>query len=110
MRRYGTAGAFVLLGALWGTSFPVTRLGLDVLPPVLFAALRFDVVAVLVLAFAARSTERWLPRGTDWWAVVVSGVSFVALHHALLFAGQRTVPSALAAVRKPAWRPMTMPM
>ncbi|WP_135536789.1 MULTISPECIES: DMT family transporter [Halostella] len=98
MTRYRTVAGFVLLGTVWGTSFPAAKAGLAVLPPALLAAFRFDAVAVLVLGYAALSDARWRPGGRDWLAIVAAGVCIVAVHHALLFAGQQYVTSAVAAV------------
>jgi drug/metabolite transporter (DMT)-like permease len=98
MARYRTAAGFVLLGAVWGTSFPAAKASLSVLPPALLAAVRFDLVAVLVLGYAARTGGRWRPKGEDWLAIVAAGVCLIAAHHALLFAGQQYVTSAVAAV------------
>lgn len=97
--RAWTGGLFVLLAALWGLSFVAARAALPFIPPVPLAALRFDIVAVLMLAYAVRTTSRWLPRTReDWRVVVLGGTLFVALHHALLFAGQQYVTSAVAGV------------
>ncbi|WP_435348072.1 DMT family transporter [Haloarchaeobius sp. HRN-SO-5] len=97
MQRRDVLG-FVAIAAIWGTSFPATRAGVEVVPPVLFAALRFDGTALLVLGYAVVVAGRWRPRGDDWHAVVAGGVGIVAAHHALLFAGQSYVTSAVAAV------------
>jgi O-acetylserine/cysteine efflux transporter len=45
--------------AVWGTNFVVIRLGLDVLPPLLFAALRFTLVIVPALLFLKRPLVPW---------------------------------------------------
>ncbi|MBC7522267.1 MAG: EamA family transporter [Sandarakinorhabdus sp.] len=45
--------------AVWGTNFVVIRLGLDALPPLLFAALRFTFVIVPALAFIKRPAVPW---------------------------------------------------
>lgn len=50
MSRYRTAGRFLLLGAVWGTAFMATDVGLADLPVVPFAAVRFDVAAALLFA------------------------------------------------------------
>lgn len=90
--------AFVLVAALWGTSFPAVRAGVQTVPPVLFAALRFDGVALLVLGYAIAAGARWRPRRDEWAGIVAGGLLLVATHHALLFAGQQYVTSAVAAV------------
>lgn len=90
---------FVLLGAVWGTSFVAARAALTAVPPVVLAALRFDLAGVLMLGYAIVSADRWWPRTrAEWRGVVSGGVLFVAVHHALLFTGQQYVTSAVAAV------------
>ena len=97
--RYGTAVLFVLLAAVWGFSFVAARAALPYIPPVALAALRFDIVAVVMVTYATRTTDRWYPQTRqEWWSIVVSGALFVAAHHALLFAGQQYVTSAVAGV------------
>ncbi|WP_363466064.1 DMT family transporter [Halogeometricum borinquense] len=98
-RRHTTAGLFVLLAAIWGTSFVAARATLSDIPPVLLAAFRFDIAGLLVLMYAVVTAETWVPTSqSDWVNVVLGGLLFVALHHALLFAGQQYVTSAVAAV------------
>jgi O-acetylserine/cysteine efflux transporter len=45
--------------AVWGTNFVVIRLGLDALPPLLFAALRFTLAAVPLVFFIKRPAVPW---------------------------------------------------
>jgi O-acetylserine/cysteine efflux transporter len=45
--------------AVWGTNFVVIRLGLDVLPPLLFAALRFACVVLPAVLFVPRPAVAW---------------------------------------------------
>ena len=45
--------------AVWGTNFVVIRLGLDALPPLLFAALRFTLVVAPALLFIKRPAVPW---------------------------------------------------
>jgi len=97
--RYTTAGLFLLLSAVWGFSFVAARAAVVDIPPLWLAALRFDVAGVLLLAFAVLTTERWRPAArAEWYGVAVGGTLFVAVHHALLFAGQQYVTSAVAGV------------
>lgn len=100
MTSYRDVGGFLLLGAVWGASFPAAKAALAEVPPVLLAALRFDATGVLVLAYAVavHGTTVVRPRGRDWLGVTVGATFVVAAHHALLFAGQARVSSAVAAV------------
>ena len=45
--------------AVWGTNFVVIRIGLDALPPLLFAALRFAAVVVPLIFFVKRPAVSW---------------------------------------------------
>jgi O-acetylserine/cysteine efflux transporter len=45
--------------AVWGTNFVVIRLGLDALPPLLFAALRFTLAALPLVFFLKRPATPW---------------------------------------------------
>jgi len=97
--RYRNAGLFVLLGVLFGSSFVAIKAGLDVLPPVFFAALRFDLAAPLLLAYAAWRYDDWVPRTRpDFASLVVGAVTIVAANNGLLFLGQRTITPAAASV------------
>jgi drug/metabolite transporter (DMT)-like permease len=90
---------FVLLATIWGGSFVAIEVGLERLPPLLFAALRYDVAGAIVLGYAAVTRERWLPtRRSEWLSVAVDGVLLIAAFHALLYLGQGYVSGAIAAI------------
>ncbi|WP_257628494.1 DMT family transporter [Haloplanus salinarum] len=97
--RYRNAGLFVLLGGLFGCSFVAIKAGLAEVPPLLFAALRFDVAAPLLLAYAAWRFAAWYPRSrADVVAIAVGAVTIVAANNGLLFLGQRAITPAAASV------------
>jgi O-acetylserine/cysteine efflux transporter len=45
--------------AVWGTNFPIIRIGLDHLPPLTFAALRFTFVLIPAAFFIKRPAVSW---------------------------------------------------
>ena len=45
--------------AVWGTNFVVIRIGLDALPPLLFAALRFTFAVIPLVFFIKRPAVSW---------------------------------------------------
>jgi drug/metabolite transporter (DMT)-like permease len=99
MSSYRDALLFVFLSAIWGTSFMAIKVGLDYLPPVLFAAFRYDIAAVVMLGYAAVAVEYWTPRTTaDYLTVLVEGVLIIALYNAFLFVGELGVSSGVAAI------------
>ncbi|MFC5970584.1 DMT family transporter [Halomarina salina] len=90
---------FALLATFWGTSFVAIEVGLHHVPPMLFAALRYDVAGLVVLGYAAVTTDRWRPRGRDEWLVtLVAGAFIIAGYHGLLYMGEQYVSGAIAAV------------
>jgi len=93
------ATLFVALATVWGLSFVAIEAGLAHVPPLFFAALRYALAGVLVLAYAAVTTDRLRPRGrTEWLNVAVVGGFLVGAYHALLYLGQLSVPGPVAAV------------
>jgi drug/metabolite transporter (DMT)-like permease len=99
--RYRDAVLFVLLAALFGISFVAIKTGLRELPPVFFAGLRFDVAAVVLLAYLAATRPRsaWLPQSRrDLAGIAVAGAFLIALNNGLLFVGQGPTTPAAASV------------
>lgn len=90
---------FCILALLFGASFPAIKLGLDYAPPLLFAALRFDLAAVFLLSYAILKTDNWRPRTKDDFIYIgVGGVFLIALGNSLLFSGQVGTTSAVSSV------------
>lgn len=98
MSRGRDLGMFVTLAVLWGMSFPAIRAGLESLPPLLFAALRYDVAGVLLLGFLVVRGARWRPRTREDVVAILVAATFLVAGNSLLFVGQQTVPSGVAAI------------
>src|SRR3546814_18741477 len=87
--RHTLAALTVMI--LWGVNFPIGKIGLEQLPPLTFMALRFSLVALLLVPFARRPAGR------------VREIAFLSftlglIHFSLMFTGMRFVDSAIAAV------------
>ncbi|WP_096389784.1 DMT family transporter [Halopenitus persicus] len=92
---------FIVLAALWGSAFMAINAGLEYFPPVLFAAFRYDVAAVVMLGYAALVVEDPIPRTRgEWTLVAIGGLLLIAAYHVFLFVGESDphVTSAVAAV------------
>ncbi|ELY42103.1 DMT family transporter [Natronorubrum sulfidifaciens] len=99
MRRYRNLGLFLALAAIWGTAFVAISAGLEHFPPVLFAALRYDIAGILMLAYAAYAVDDWYPRGrAEWGLVAVGATLLIAAYHVFLFIGQQNTTAAAAAI------------
>ncbi|SNZ03413.1 Permease of the drug/metabolite transporter (DMT) superfamily [Natronoarchaeum philippinense] len=95
---FRNAVLFSLLALSWGGSFVAIEIGLEHVPPLLFAGLRYALAGAIVLGYAAVVTDRFRPTGRDeWLAVLVAGVFVIALYHGLLYLGEQYVSGAVAA-------------
>jgi len=96
-----TAVFFALSSLFFGGTFVAAKAGLAYFPPLLFVALRFDIAAVVMLAYVGLTSSRseLLPRTRgDVGAILATGVLAIGLTNALLFVGQQYVTSAVASI------------
>ncbi|WP_049925787.1 DMT family transporter [Halopiger goleimassiliensis] len=99
MANYRHLALFLALAAIWGSAFVAISAGLAYFPPVLFAALRYDVAGVVMLAYAALTVDRWRPCDRqEWAAVTIGAVLLIGAYHAFLFVGQQHTTAAAAAI------------
>ncbi|MFD9903242.1 DMT family transporter [Streptomyces sp. NPDC059063] len=90
--------ARVALVLVWSSGFVSGKLGLRHAAPYTFAALRFTVAGLVLLALAGLRRER-LPRGRQLGHLAVAGVLMQAVQFSSIYAGMdRGVPSGLAAL------------
>jgi drug/metabolite transporter (DMT)-like permease len=88
---------------LWGSTYFAIRVGVETLPPLLMAGTRYVVAGLLMYPFAIRSggpevraADR--PRFAGWWSAAVVGTLLLAGGNGGVSAGERSVPSGLAAL------------
>ena len=82
---------FVLIMAVWGGNFAVVKWGLEQFSPFLFMALRFLIVALVLLPFVPR------PKGKMLQVFLIS-ITLGFLHFALMFTAIQTIDVATAAI------------
>jgi drug/metabolite transporter (DMT)-like permease len=95
-----TARAWLLFGLvsfLWGTPFLLIRIAVAELSPAWLVFLRLSLAAALLLPVALRGGRLRALRGSALWVVVLAIVEMVA-PFLLITAGQRSIPSSLAAL------------
>jgi drug/metabolite transporter (DMT)-like permease len=89
---------FLVLCAIWGSTWLFIKIGLEHLPPLSFAGIRF-VVAVLLLGALAAMRRAPLPRSRrDWTMIGVTGLLSFTINYGLLFWGEQHISSGLASV------------
>lgn len=96
---YRHASLFLLYGVLGAAPFVGAVAGLPFFPPVLFAAFRIDIGAILLLSMVVIRGGYWFPRTRrDILGVLVTGVLTLGGNIALVFIGQQYITSATGAV------------
>src|SRR3954453_18523067 len=100
-RRY--AGLALVVAVCWAVNFVVIEIGLESFPPLLFAALRFGLVALPAVFFVPRPDVRWTVVGAVGLFICVGqfGLLFVAMNIGL--------PAGLASVIAPLQPVFTIP-
>ena len=89
---------WVVLCAIWGSTWLFIKLGLEDLPPLTFAGIRF-VIACAILFLFIRARGIHLPADRrDWWLLASTGVLSFSLNYGLVFWGEQYISSGLAAV------------
>ena len=89
---------WLILCGIWGSTWLFIKLGLEDLPPLSFAGIRF-VISCLILSAIIRFRGLRLPRSSsDWKLLIVTGVLSFSLNYGLLFWGEQYISSGLAAL------------
>lgn len=96
---YRNALLFVLLAAIWGSAFAAIKIGLEYFPPILYAAIRYELAALVMVGYMLFVADRWRPQSAgEWLNIAVSGVFIYAGYHAFLFVGEQYTTSTVAAI------------
>jgi drug/metabolite transporter (DMT)-like permease len=86
---------YSLLVAIWSSTWVAIKIGLDDLPPLFGAGLRFSIAGAGLLLFAAATSR---PLKSDAKLVTVLALAPFATAYGLIYWGEQYVPSGLAAV------------
>ena len=89
---------WLLLCGIWGSTWLFIKLGLEDLPPVTFAGIRF-VIACAILVVWIRLRRMPIPKSRgDWILLAISGILAFGLNYGLVFWGEQYISSGLAAL------------
>src|ERR1043166_8498123 len=89
---------WLILCGIWGSTWLFLKLGLNDLPPVTFAGIRFVIASLVLFAFI-RLRRITLPRDrSDWVFLAITGVLSFTLNYGLVFWGEQYISSGLAAL------------
>lgn len=92
--------AYLAWGAVsfcWGTTYLAIRIGVEVMPPALFAGIRFLIAGVL-FAGILRLKGIAFPQAKDYRHIAVVGIALLAIANGTVVWAEQWVPSSLAAL------------
>src|SRR2546430_14379563 len=87
-RRWGVPVAWLKLCVVWSSTWLVIKIGLRDLPPISYAAIRFVLAAIVLLA-GSKGGGRLLPqRASDYLVLAFTVVLMFVVNYGLLFLGE----------------------
>jgi drug/metabolite transporter (DMT)-like permease len=89
---------WLVLCLIWGSTWLFIKLGLENLPPLAFAGIRFVIATVIVFSLIAIRRIPLPHRKKDWILLAVTGVLSFTLNYGLVFWGEQYISSGLAAL------------
>jgi len=95
-RRHYVAYAVICL--IWGSTWGAIRLLVRDVRPLRAAAARFFLAALLLAAIAIGRSRKFMLTGAQWRALIVLGITIMALPYGLLFWAEYRISSSLTAV------------
>ena len=95
--RWKTLLAFFIIYFVWGSTFIFIRIGVQELPPLLFAALRFLPAGLVLYGWMIVRGER-SPTPRQWLSATILALLIFVGDYGLLFWAEQHVPSGIAAV------------
>lgn len=97
-RTVQIALAFAIVYLVWGSTYLAIRVGVQSLPPWLFAGVRFLVAGVLMLAYARLSGARFPTARRDWLTIAGTGLLMLGAGNGLVTWSEQWIESNQAAL------------
>jgi drug/metabolite transporter (DMT)-like permease len=91
-------GAWAAVCFFWGTTYLAIRIGLETLPPMLLAGLRFLTAGSILFAFMYFWRGARVPKGRDLFDQALVGLLLLGIGNGLVVWAEQWVPSGLAAL------------
>ena len=95
MSRVAVWSLYALLVVIWSSTWVAIKVGLEDIPPLLGAGVRFAAAGAGLLAFARLAGREMR---TDWLLAAILGALPFAAAYGLIYWGEQYVPSGMAAV------------
>lgn len=89
---------YLILCAIWGSTWLAIRVVVRDVPPLEAAAIRFVAASLLLLGLAVVQKRRWPSTQRQWNAIAVLSMTIMAIPYGLLFWAEQYVTSSMTAV------------
>ena len=89
---------WLLLCVIWGSTWLFIKVGLDDLPPLSFAAIRFVIASAILWIIVAIKRVGLPQTQKDWLMLAGTGVLGFTVNYGLIFWGEQYISSGLAAL------------
>jgi drug/metabolite transporter (DMT)-like permease len=89
--------AWVAVCIVWGTTYLAIRIGVEHLPPMLFAGVRWIVAGIIFVTFLRLKGNK-LPVKRDLIHIAIIGLSLIGIGNGLVVTGEQFIGSGLAAL------------
>lgn len=89
--------AWIAICIIWGTTYLFIRIGVETIPPMLFAGFRWvtaGVIFISILTFNGKT----LPKKNDIMHILIIGVALLGFGNGLVVVGEQWIESGLAAL------------
>jgi drug/metabolite transporter (DMT)-like permease len=99
---------FLVLCAIWGTTWIGIKAGVDAVPPLLFAGSRFTTAGLILLGIALMKKPLPVFAAAEWKRIAAASVLMISLCYGPLFWGMLYVDTGTAAVLEMSLTPISL--
>ena len=89
--------AWIAICVIWGTTYLFIRVGVETIPPMLFAGFRW-IIAGVILITILRLSGKQFPKKEDLIHIAIIGIALIGLGNGLVVVGEQYIESGLAAL------------
>jgi len=89
---------WLILCCIWGSTWLFIKLGLEDLPPLTFAGIRFVIACAILFCFIRIRRIPLPQKRADWTMLAITGILAFGLNYGLVFWGEQYISSGLAAL------------
>lgn len=89
--------AWIAICILWGTTYLFIRIGVETIPPMLFAGFRWLIAGSILITILKLSGKK-LPKKSDMIHIAIIGIALLGFGNGLVVVGEQYIESGLAAL------------